>query len=452
MSEPPAEAFDVPVGPVGRPGARSSRRAIAVLAAVVVAAGWLVAMAGAGRDAPPARQAAPEPSGAVVASSSDSPAPSRLESPASDLPVIANRALVGSPATVFVVRDGADARLITWRPGVTFLRELRRGFPDAFSDAGAAAGSIAWLAPDLASLVLSEPESPTQEGLDAVRLVTRDGVAWRADGVTALGGLVWSGLGDRFAIAGRRDRWLLAGRARDATWATAAEIDVSAGRQAGAAPSPTLGPVFALTDRIEPYAFSRSGEWVVGARFDPDDGTLAPAVRVRFSDGGVEPISAFPTEGSDGLGSGPTQLVDATTGRTVVFGPNASIPGGPPQLEVREADGSYAFGVRSALVVGWLWTGDGRLVVLGADGAPFPSRWTLQLIDRDGRSRALVEAPRASRGALLGIKDGHVGLLLTGADRARSQVIVVRLADGEASAITVPSIGEEGPIGNGWEP
>ena len=59
---------------------------------------------------------------------------------------------------------------------------------------------------------------------------------------------------------------------------------------------------------------------------------------------------------------------------------------------------------------------------------------------------------RASRGALLGIRDGHIGLLLSGADRSRSQIIVVRLSDGEASSIVVPSIGEEGPIGSGWEP
>jgi hypothetical protein len=453
VSDPPAEAFDVPVGPIGGPARRSSRRTIAVLVAVVIATAWLVATAVTERSGPPAGLAESSPSAGAIALGTASPRPSRLESPASDLPIVPDRALVGSPATVFVVRDGVDARLVSWRPGETLLRELRQGFPGAFtSGESAATGSIAWLAPDLASLVLSEPVSPTQEGLDAARLVTHDGVAWRADGVTALGGLVWSEVGDRLAIAGRHDQWLFAGRAPDGSWATAADVDVSGGRVAAAAPSPTLGPVFALLDRIGPYAFSRSGEWVVGARFDPGEGKLTPAVRVRFSDGVVEPISSFPTEGSDGLGSRPTQLVDATTGRTVVFGPNASIPGGQPQLEVHEADGSYAFGVRSALVVGWLWTGDGRLVVLGADGAPFPSRWTLQLVDRDGRSQALIEAPRASRGLLLGIKDGHIGLLLTGADRSRSQIVVVRLSDGEASSIVVPSIGEEGPIGGGWEP
>jgi hypothetical protein len=373
--------------------------------------------------------------------------------PGSDLPEIRNNPLIGAPATVFVVRDGRDARLVEWRPGVASLREQRGGFPDAFSDADSAGdASIAWLSPDLASLVVSDVGTVTGEGADAARLVTRDGIAWRSDGVTTLGGLVWSGLGDRFAIAGRHDRWLLVERDPDARWATTAEVDVSPGRATGPGPSPTPGSVFALTDRIRPGAFSRSGEWIVGARLDPDVGGFRPAVRVRFGDASVDPIDAFPTAGPDGIGTGPSQLVDTTTGRTVVYGPNASIPGGPPQLEVHEADGEYAFGVRSAIVVGWLWTGDGRLLVLGADGAPFPTRWTLQLIDAEGGSQTLAEAPRASQGVLLGIRDGYVGLFLTGSAPERSQIVVVRLADAAASSISVPSIGDDGPIGSGWEP
>jgi hypothetical protein len=136
----------------------------------------------------------------------------------------------------------------------------------------------------------------------------------------------------------------------------------------------------------------------------------------------------------------------------VGYGPNGNIPGGPPQLEVREADGSYAFGVRTGIVISWLWAGDGRIVVLGADGYPFPSRWTLQIVDRDGRARTLLEAPRASGGAMFGIRNGYAGLVLTGADPTRRQVIVVRLADAAASAITTNGFGPDGPIGAGWLP
>jgi hypothetical protein len=100
----------------------------------------------------------------------------------------------------------------------------------------------------------------------------------------------------------------------------------------------------------------------------------------------------------------------------------------------------------------WRWVGDGRVLVLSADGTPFPARWTLQIVDRDGRSQTLVDAPRASVGALLGAKDGYAGLLLTATDPIRSQIVLVRLADGATSAVTVDSIGADGPIGFGWAP
>ena len=166
----------------------------------------------------------------------------------------------------------------------------------------------------------------------------------------------------------------------------------------------------------------------------------------------AEAISSFPIGGPDGLATSPSLIVDPATGRTVGYGPNGNIPGGPPQLEVREPDGSYAFGARTGIVISWLWTGDGRLVVLGADGYPFPSRWTLQVIDRDGSTRTLLEAPRASTGAMFGIQDGYAGLILTGDDATRRQIVVVRLDDGAASAITVDLFGADGPVGAGWLP
>jgi hypothetical protein len=177
-----------------------------------------------------------------------------------------------------------------------------------------------------------------------------------------------------------------------------------------------------------------------------------PAVRVRFDDPVAESISTFPTEDADAPDDLSTRFVDVATGRMVAFGANGSIPGGPPQLQIRDRDGSYAFGVRSGVVMDWRWIGDGRLLVLSADGSPFPARYRLQLIDRAGQSETLVDAPRASVGALLGVKDGYAGLLLTATDPIRSQIVLVRLADGAASAVTVDSIGAEGPIGFNWAP
>jgi hypothetical protein len=459
VTERPTERLDVPLAPVGDdpPASRRRRRRIAIVAIVAAALGWLAVTASGGARPAAAPGALPSgvaarPSQPATASPSSAPSGGRAapRPPGLDLPEIPNVALPGAPIVALVVRDGDDARLVGWRAGTSALEPIG-DFPGAFSGAfsGGSGGTLAFLGPDLASLVVSRIESATVEGADPVRVVTRDGVAWEADGVTALGGLAWSPAGDRFAIAGRHDRWLLV--ERRGGWATAADVDVSAGRPAGAA-SPTPGPPVAIADRIGPAAFSSSGEWVVGARVDPTASALVPAVRVRFSDGRVEPIGAFPIGGPSGLGPGPSWLVDVATKRTVSYGPNGDIPGGPPQLQIHEPDGAYAFGVRTGIVISWAWTGDGRLVVLGADGAPFPARWTLQLVERDGQARTLVEAPRASLGAFAGVRDGYAGLLLTSSTPDRGQLVVVRLADGTASAIAVAGAGPAHPLAAGWVP
>jgi hypothetical protein len=441
----PDDGLDVPLTPVGGRGGRSPRRRNAIVIVAVVALGWVVVTAASGQDSSTRLALAPTATpGAATAARVASDASPRPRG--SDLPVIPDVTLPGAPAPVFVVRSGDDAELVSWRPGSAGLASIG-SFPGAFPPD--VTSVVAWLSPDLASLVLSTMTDATAEGADPVRLVTREGVAWESTGVTSLGGLAWSPGGDRFVMAGRHDRWLLVERGD--TWALKSDVDVSAGRPA-AGPSPTPRSAYNLADRIGPAAFSSSGDWVVGARLDPATYAWVPAVRVRFSDEVVEPLSEFPVGGPSGLIAGPSQVIDVTTGRTVSFGPNGNIPGGPPQLEVHEQDGSYAFGVRTGVVTGWDWTGDGSLVVLGADGTPFPARWLLQIVDPDGRSRTLVEAQRASFGSFLGVRDGYAGLLIMGAEPDRSQIVVVRLSDGASSSITLDSIGAGGPVGGGWAP
>jgi hypothetical protein len=457
MSEQPTERLDVPVAPIGGGRGRRSawRRFLIAGVAAVAVAGWWALTIGPGRDIAGDSAATTRASG--IANAARSPSASPARTPREQLPVLADVPLPGAPAAAFVVRDGQDADLIGWRPGMPALESIA-AFPGAFggSFAGADSGPIILLSPDLASVLLVKVDSVTAEGADTARLVARDGIAWELDGVTGLGGVAWSADGSRLAMTGGHDRWLLAERrALPGTWTKPAEIDVSAGRPAevpGASPRASLDPAYSIADRIAPVGFSGSGDWIIGARLDPAASAWVPAVRVGFGDGRAEAIRAFPIGGPDGLPKEATQVVDVATGRTLAYGPNADIPGGPPQLEVREPGGTYAFGVRTGVVMGWSWTGDGGLVVLAADGAPFPARWTLQLVQGNGSARTLVEAPRASLGAFLGVRDGYAGLLFVGREPARDQIVVVRLADGAASAITVKPIGGDGPLGGGWAP
>jgi hypothetical protein len=460
----PLDSLDVPVSPVGG-GRRRSNRAWAALVAVgVVAVAWFgVTVLARPPGAPAAAAVSPRPSIAGPSSSAPtdalaSAAPtgaSRSSGPG--MPEIADVALPGAPFPVFVVRDHKDANLLIWQPGSAVVGPLAR-FPGAFGGTFEASatdpsappgdGTIAWLSPDRSSLLVSQIRSASAEGSDTASLATYDGIVWEHAGITALGGLAWSPDGDRVALTERHDRWLLAERGDG--WA-ARSIDLSAAAPAPV-PSPTSGSRLPLDDQIVPAGFSRSGAWVIGARIGPPASLWRPAVRVRVADGRAEPLASFPIGGPDGLATTPSLIVDPASGRVVGYGANDNIPGGPPPLEVHEPDGTYAFGARTGIVISWLWTGDGRLLVLGADGYPFPGRWALQLIEPDGTARTLVEAPRVSGGALFGISDGYAGLVLTGSDPARRQIVVVRLEDGAASAITVDSFGSEGPIGAGWLP
>jgi hypothetical protein len=136
----------------------------------------------------------------------------------------------------------------------------------------------------------------------------------------------------------------------------------------------------------------------------------------------------------------------------VIFGANASIPGGPPTIEVKEADGTIAFRVEGRVVFGTAWTADGRLLVLDADGLPFPTGLRLRLVGADGVLQGtLLETGPVAGGGMVGAADGFVHLVFT-TDRPDKelQVAVVRIADGATSAIVVPSL--DGVLAGGLLP
>jgi hypothetical protein len=206
VAERPDDGLDVPLTRVGG-GGRSSRRRVAIVGLAAVTLGWLVVAGLSGRNED--RQTAVA-SGTALAASGATASPIASGGPvrprASDLPEIADVALPGAPAIVFVARDGDDAELLSWRPGSPALESVG-SFMGAFPPD--ASNTVAWLSPDLASLVVSTVDDPLSEGEDPVRLVTEAGIEWESTGVTSYGGLVWSPDGDRFAMSGRHDRWLL---------------------------------------------------------------------------------------------------------------------------------------------------------------------------------------------------------------------------------------------------
>ena len=125
----------------------------------------------------------------------------------------------------------------------------------------------------------------------------------------------------------------------------------------------------------------------------------------------------------------------------MVFGANAAIPGGPPTVEVKEPDGTIAYRVEGRVVYATAWTDDGRLLVLDADGLPFPTGLRLRLVDADGAVEStLLETGPVAGGGVIGVADGFVHLAFA-TDRPDKglQVVVLRIADGATSAIVAAS-------------
>ena len=354
---------------------------------------------------------------------------------------------------VFVVRNGDNADLFAWHAGDPSLRRRTQTFPRAFSGAFGKDDTsyFTWLSPDLASLVAS---ASAPRGW---RARTRRG----SSPATAFAGMR---PGSR-ASAGSSGRPMAAGSRSPA--GTTNGSSSSGGPAGRPQPRSTSRPAArrARRRRRRPRtARARQRDHPGGLLGRPTTGSSARATTRRPARSCPRSASGSPTRPSNpSRRSRPTAPTRPTrprrgsstsaTGRTVAFGANGSIPGGPPQLAIHERDGCVR--VRRPLR-GRDRTGAGSATAGCSSSAPTGrrsrragrSRWSTA----DGKAQTLVDAPRASVGALLGAKDGYAGLLLTATDPIRSQIVLVRLADGATSAVTVDSIGADGPIGFGWAP
>ncbi|HET9521699.1 MAG TPA: hypothetical protein VFO73_11680, partial [Candidatus Limnocylindrales bacterium] len=262
---------------------------------------------------------------------------------------------------------------------------------------------------------------------------------WDRVGVTGLSGAVWSPSSDRFVVTGGRGTWILA------RW----DGDGFTDRTVAVADAPVMPTSLpAYDERLQPVGFSGDGEWVFGAHYSAADGFGPPFIRASFASGAVQELDRLPPLGG-------SAFIGDDGGRSIGFVFNASTPGGPPSLAIREPDGTVAFRVETGRLLGSSFADDGRqVVVLSADGFAVAGRVRLVAYDRDGRPGApLLDVGPTTSAMLAGARDGFAAVVLSTTSPERAgQLIVVRLDDGQASAVRLSADDVSALVNSGWMP
>ena len=432
MSDASGGGFDVPVVPVasGSAGRRRGRIVLVVVAGLSVV-GWALVAGPLGNRG----DLAALPDGAsrqpTTSRPATTPEPSATNGRMESFVPLPNTPFADAPTPLIIRRDGGDADVFAWTTGEDDVHLLRT-FPTAFVgfDDGP---SLVTLSPDARALL--RIQNGAGQGQDRARLITETGVVWESDAVVYAGSAAWSADSTMLAIAGASDTfWLLT---LDSTGGvTPREIPVGpSGGSATVSPSSSADPMAPLV----PTGFSVDERWLYGARRDNFFGTTAVEIRVNVDDGSIEAASGLGPAGPGQLDLAAQSFIDPASGRTVRYGPNAATPGGPPTLEVREPDGSVAFRVERHAVGGFGWTGDGRLIVVEADGLPFPNQIRAVRFTAQGDvDSTLLETGAVGGGALFGIVDGYAVLgFFTDRPREEIQIVVIRLSDGATSAVVL---------------
>ena len=352
----------------------------------------------------------------------------------------------GAPNPVVVERRGDDARLVAWNPGEP-LRVVR-----TFTKAFTGDAQTAVVSPDATALVVATVHPDSEDAQDTARLVTNDGL------------VAWEGAGDHDQSRHHLVERLEEGRAGGRPWGLVGDHSRS-GRDSGIAARRHRRPVRRDLDAESAGGAVRATLGQPGrSRASRFLGRRRVAVcvrdparrRSRRPDGGFRSPAGSSTRSPGYATSGPARLaagdglrgIDPTTGRAIRWGANAAIPGGPPTVEVDDADGTLAYRVETGVVLGAAWETSGDLLILEADGYPFPTRLRLLPIGKDGTvgSPILTTGPVAF-GGLLGARNGFAVLAFgTRQPTDGIQFVVVNLADGTASGLTLPAV-ETGILG-----
>jgi hypothetical protein len=358
---------------------------------------------------------------------------------------VPNRPLPGAPHLMVVEQDGADLTIQDWTAGaeLTAVRTVPKAVPpDDPSEypvvAPAGATNV------LLSLGGDSNSSSAATGGRA-RLLDRDGrVLWTADGIAAESGAIWSSDGRLVVTAGNTRRWHVVsiarnGVAKDLVVRLPGEVFLPSPTPIGSMSIPRLDP------RTIPLGFSADGRWAYGGLVSPELGILIGEFRVALDGSKVERVLELGVGRADGLVPQPGtlggRLVDPTTGRIANSRVNPDTTGGPPTLEVRNADAGFAFVVRGGAPLGSWWGADGGLYVLTADSQLYASEADLVRVGPDGTVGPPIVAtgPITSAG-FLGIRNGYAALVISvtreGFD---AQIVLVDVADPtRISALPLP--------------
>ena len=114
------------------------------------------------------------------------------------------------------------------------------------------------------------------------------------------------------------------------------------------------------------------GLWLYGAVALADKAGFGPVVRVSIPGGSVESIVEYASSGRARLAGG-NGMVDPSSGKSIRWGPNASTPGGPPTVEVTDADGADRLRIETGVLLG-IGLGRDRRPAHPRSGCAFRSR------------------------------------------------------------------------------
>jgi hypothetical protein len=252
--------------------------------------------------------------------------------------------------------------------------------------------------------------------------------------------VLWSADGATLVAVGEGRRWHVVAIAADGT---ATERIV---RLPGDVflPAPILGSLSIPSEepRTVAIGFSADGRWIYGGIVSAHIGTLVGAFRVALDGSRAERVLSYRVGEPDGLlpesGTFGGRLVDPVHGRLANWRSNADTSGGPPTVEVREADSTFVFAVDDGAPLGSGWGANGDLYVLSADTLLFPNKVTLRQIGSDGATVAsILETGPLTSASFIGLRDGYAALAaVTTRPTDAAQLLLVDLAAPERIAAT----------------